>query len=65
MNDKIGLMYVKDANENQEISGSQPFSDALGALIDTEARSLVQKAHNKATKILSENLDKLNMVSPI
>lgn len=62
MNERIGCMYVPDPPEQSFGEGNKPFSAALGSVIDTEVRELVQRVYQKADDLLRQNRDKLNTV---
>ncbi|XP_053950905.1 paraplegin [Anastrepha ludens] len=61
MNDNLGPMYIKDADEIG--SYSQPFSKNLQRIIDKEARDLVHSAYHKTEDLLRKNMDKLEKVA--
>lgn len=64
MNSAIGPMYITDENENDSgMSGDKPFSKALEAIIDQEARKLVSDAYTLTEKILKDNQDKLTKLA--
>lgn len=62
MNDEIGPLYVPDENENN-VTGMKPYSEALGKLIDLEIRKLVAATYERAEKILTENREKLEAIA--
>lgn len=67
MNDVLGPIYIRDANESGEAGGSagggKPFSRAMESTIDHEARNMVSEAYRKTEEILNKHRDKLEKVS--
>lgn len=62
MNEKLGPIYVRDANESGGggASGSaKPFSRAMDSIIDHEARSVVSEAYRTTEELLIKHRDKL------
>ncbi|HNS38946.1 MAG TPA: cell division protein FtsH, partial [Promineifilum sp.] len=47
----------------REISEQRDYSDAVAEKIDDEVRQIIDRAHALATKILTDNRDKLDLVS--
>jgi cell division protease FtsH len=69
MSDKIGPIFY-GSNDQQEVflgySMGQPsrnISDDMAALIDSEVKSIVQGAHNKAHQVLTEHIDELHRIA--
>lgn len=60
MNEKIGPIYIRDAEETGGYD--KPFSKALDKMIDFEARNLITTAYEKTEQILKDNRDKLEKV---
>lgn len=58
MSKVIGPMYVPDEPEHTYVD-EKPYSKALGNLIDTESRKIIQEAYFRAEEILKTNQDKL------
>ncbi len=67
MSEKIGPVTFGKTEEHvflgREIQKHQDFSDATAQLIDSEVKAFVEQGEITATKILSENLDKLHALS--
>ncbi|MFM5916670.1 MAG: ATP-dependent zinc metalloprotease FtsH [Novosphingobium sp.] len=66
MSDKLGPLQYEDTQEGYlGYSGSQRTmaSDETNKLIDAEIRQLVETAHKRATQILTENRDKLELLA--
>ncbi len=69
MSDKLGPMTFGKKNEEiflgREIAQHRDYSEKTAQLIDTEVRSIVEKASSTAEKILSENIDKLHCLAQL
>ncbi len=67
MSDKLGpLAFGKKHEEiflGREIAQHRDYSDQTAQLIDTEVRAVVEAAHDRATGIIKENLDKLEAIA--
>jgi cell division protease FtsH len=67
MSDKLGpLTFGKKEEEiflGREIARHRDYSEKTAQMIDDEVRSIVEIADSKATKLLSENTDKLHLVA--
>ena len=67
MSEKIGPVTFGKTEEHvflgREIQQHKDFSDITAQVIDSEIKAFVEKAEVTATKILSDNLDKLHALS--
>ena len=67
MSEKLGpILYGKDSNEvflGYDLSNKVTYSEEVAALIDQEVKRIIDEAYAKAEKILSENIDKVNLVA--
>jgi len=63
MSDKIGNISYYDSQGAQEYSFSKPYCEKTSEIIDTEVRSIVEEAYQKAKDILRENRDKLDTLA--
>ena len=59
LNDKVGNISYYDSTGQQEYSFQKPYSEKTAELIDNEIKALVEKAYQRALKILKDNKDKL------
>lgn len=64
MSDKFGMVALETVN-NPYLGGdtSLTCSSATAAKVDEEVLNIIKEAHKKASKILSDNLDKLHELS--
>jgi len=58
MSEKIGNLSFYDSTGQSEFSFNKPYSDKTAQLIDSEAKSIIEKAYNRAKQILVDNKDK-------
>ncbi len=69
MSDKLGpLTFGKKEEEiflGREIARHRDYSEKTAQMIDDEVRNIVERADSKATKLLSENIDKLHLVAKV
>lgn len=66
MSDVIGNLSFGDSEEvflGRDMGRQQPYSEAMGDLIDQEVKLLVDSAYNKAEAILKQEIDKLHLVA--
>ncbi len=67
MSSELGLRVYGEKQElvflGREISEQRDYSDAVAEQIDVEVRRIIDSAHHLATKILTDNRDKLDTVS--
>lgn len=67
MSEKLGPLTFGKKNEEiflgREIATHRDFSEETAKLIDTEVRSIVEEAEERAKNILSANLDKLKILA--
>uniref|UniRef100_A0A1A9WXZ6 AAA+ ATPase domain-containing protein n=1 Tax=Glossina brevipalpis TaxID=37001 RepID=A0A1A9WXZ6_9MUSC len=61
MNEKLGPIYVRDANETGGFD--KPFSKSLESIIDFEVRNIIATAYEKTEQILKDNRDKLDKLA--
>jgi AFG3 family protein len=59
LNKKIGNMSYYDSSGNSEYAFNKPYSEKTAEVIDSEVKSILDAAYQRAVKILSENQDKL------
>ena len=64
MSDKFGMVALETVN-NPYLGGdtSLTCSSTTAAKVDEEVLNIIKEAHKKASKILSDNLDKLHELS--
>jgi cell division protease FtsH len=65
LNDKIGNISYYDSTGQQEYSFQKPFSEKTAEIIDQEIKKLIDKAYERAVKILKANRDKLEVLAGI
>jgi cell division protease FtsH len=67
MSDKLGPLALGKKDElvflGREINDQRNYSDEIAFEIDKEIRRLIDEAYARATEILSNNQDKLDMIS--
>ena len=67
MSDKIGpILLGKESNEvflGYDLAAKNSYSEHTAAIIDSEIKGIIDEAYETATKILSENSDKVKAVS--
>lgn len=67
MNDKLGPMtYGTDDDEvflGRDFGRSRNYSEEVAATIDAEMRKIIDVAYNRAEKLISDNMDKLNRIA--
>lgn len=61
MNERVGLVSFPENSEENSMS-EKPYSRHLQAMIDEEARRMVNSAYDKTAKVLEDNRDKLEKV---
>ncbi len=59
LNDKIGNVSFYDSTGQQEFSFHKPYSEKTAQMIDEEVSKIVEKAYQRAVKIISANKDKV------
>lgn len=65
MSDNLGAMSYDSGGEvfmGRDFGTSKEYSEEVAATIDREIRAIVDKAYNRATKMLEENKDKVLLV---
>ncbi|MBN2174874.1 MAG: ATP-dependent zinc metalloprotease FtsH [Bacteroidales bacterium] len=65
LNDKIGNISFYDSTGQSEYSFQKPFSEKTAQLIDAEVSKLVEKAYQRAVKIVKENKDKIEALAKL
>jgi cell division protease FtsH len=67
MSDKLGPLTFGDKEEliflGRQISEQRNYSEEVAEQIDTEVRRLVDEAHERALKILDDNIDYLHLIA--
>ena len=66
MSDNIGTIYLGSDQEvfvGMEFGQSREYSEEIAAKIDREVASILARCYEKAKKILTDNLDKLEMLT--
>jgi len=61
MNAKVGLVSFSQNNSSQQFY--KPYSDAVGQLIDTEARLIIDTQYTRVKELLTEKKDLINAMS--
>ncbi|XP_022092064.1 paraplegin-like [Acanthaster planci] len=61
MNDRVGQVSFPDGKSSE--LGTRPYSQMLQGIIDEEARKLVTNAYRRTETLLSDNMDKLRLLS--
>jgi len=65
LNDKVGNVSYYDSTGQQEYSFQKPYSEKTAQLIDAEVSKLVEKAYNRAVKIVRENKDNIEALAKL
>lgn len=55
MSSKVGNLSYYDSTGRSEMSFNRPYSEKTAELIDSEVKKLIEKAHETATRVLTEN----------
>ncbi len=67
MSENLGVMAFTDSNDEvflgKDFATRKNYSEQVAAKIDEEIKILVDEAYEQTTKLLSENLDKLELVA--
>ncbi len=67
MSERLGPMTFGDKEEHiflgRELTADRNYSDKVASLIDDEIRNIIESAHQKATKLLKENIDRLKKIA--
>ncbi len=63
LNDKIGNISYYDSTGQQEYSFQKPYSEKTAETIDKEIKLLVEKAYERALRLLEENREKLEQLA--
>lgn len=65
LNEKIGNISFYDSTGQQEYMLGKPYSEKTAQTIDEEVSKMVQSAFERATRILSENKEKLQQLAEL
>ena len=68
MSDKIGPVNYGDNEQvflGRDYQTKAGYSEEMAKIIDLEVESIVKNAHERATKLLSENRDKLDVMARV
>ena len=69
MSDRVGSIMFGSGQEEvflgRDFAQSKNYSEETAGIIDEETKAIIDKAYNRALKILSENVDKLHKVAGI
>jgi cell division protease FtsH len=65
LNDKIGNVSYYDSTGQQEYSFVKPYSEKTAQLIDEEVSLLIEKAYNRAIKIIKDNKEKVEKLAQV
>jgi len=65
LNDKIGNVSFYDSTGQQEFSFHKPYSEKTAQMIDEEVSKIVEKAYQRAIKIIKENKDKVEILAKL
>ena len=67
MSDKIGpILYGKESGEvflGYDLASKNTYSEQTAALIDSEIKAIIDNAYDTASKLLTDNMDKLNTIA--
>jgi cell division protease FtsH len=67
MSEKLGPLTFGKREDmiflGKEITSSKDYSEQTALVIDTEVRTIIEKAHEKALALLRENMDKLHLLA--
>jgi cell division protease FtsH len=67
MSDNLGPLTFGKKEEmvflGREISSHKDYSEETAVMIDKEVRLIIERANNRATKLLEENVDKLHLLA--
>jgi ATP-dependent metalloprotease FtsH len=67
MSEKLGPLTFGKREDmvflGKEITSSKDYSDQTAMLIDSEVRTIIERAHEQAVRLLRENLDKLHLLA--
>ena len=65
LNKKIGNISFYDSTGQQDYSFTKPYSEKTAEIIDSEVSKLVEKAYQRALKILNENKQKVEQLAAV
>ena len=63
MNEKIGNISYYDSKGANEYSMTKPYSEATAQTIDNEVRNIIQTAYNRTKQLLTDKIEKLEIVA--
>jgi ATP-dependent Zn protease len=66
MSDKLGPIVFGTGHDEvflgKDYASQRNYSEEVASLIDSEIHRIITEAHDRAKKILTENIDKLNLI---
>jgi cell division protease FtsH len=65
MNKEIGTLSYHDSTGQQEYMMGKPYSEKTAETIDEQVRLMIEKCHQNAKKILTDNREKLDQLAEI
>ncbi|MFW5706615.1 MAG: ATP-dependent zinc metalloprotease FtsH [Bacteroidota bacterium] len=65
LNSRIGNISYYDSTGQNEYSFNRPYSEKTAELIDTEVKSIIDQAYQRAVNILTENREKLEQLANV
>jgi len=63
LNETLGNISFYDSTGQQELSFQKPYSEETARIIDAEIKKLVDRAYERAVKILQENKEKVEQLA--
>jgi len=63
LNETLGNLSFYDSTGQQELSFQKPYSEETARIIDAEIKKLVDRAYERAVKILQENKEKVEQLA--
>ncbi|GAB4326377.1 MAG: ATP-dependent zinc metalloprotease FtsH [Bacteroidales bacterium] len=63
LNERLGNISFYDSTGQQEYAFQKPYSEKTAELIDEEVSNLIEKAYNRALKIVDENKEKIEKLA--
>ena len=69
MSDKVGPLSLGSGQEEvflgRDFAQSKEYSEVTAGIVDTEVKSIIEKAYHRASQILTDHIDKLHLVAGI
>ena len=69
MSDRIGALMLGSSQEEvflgRDFAQGKEYSEETAGIIDEETKAIIDKAYNRAKRILSDNIDKLHAVAGV